>query len=366
LIPQSKRINQTGLNQTGFKTLNAPIKFGCRVFAVMRESSDIQSPFYQSLLKEGLVQNSNSMMNQSAPRKTHPVAALMQSATSAAETVRRALKGNGDGWGVVSYNDADQIVQHEVSLKAAHQDPAYQQSISKLIQSNPETALVHLLKNGAGRSPNANNLHPFVVGQWSGMLNGGVKGALMRAWKEIGGKYGSLAGAHPLGVTAGEAGLILFLGRLKERYGSVDTKQIGIENVKQVFAETVQELMVRSKGVFEIFENLLEEHPLPWDGKNLPQAAANFVFTDGDHLFAFRHGRTLYLGKAQDEQGRDVVMVTSEPTVPTGIASQVKWSEVPEDTVLSVTRDAVTGRLRISGLTIEKLVPVLPTLSALA
>jgi predicted glutamine amidotransferase len=349
------------LHKAGSITRNAPVQFGCRVFAMMRESSgssEVPSPFYNALLQEGLLHNPNSMVHQSAPRKSHPVAALMQSAVSAAETTRRALKGNADGWGVVSYNDQDQITQHDVSLKAAHQDPAYQQSVAKLIQSNPETALVHLLKNGAGRAPNPNNLHPFVLGQWSGMLNGGVKGALMRAWKEIGEKYGSIAGAYPLGATAGEAGLILFLGRLKERYGTVDTKHIGLEKVKQVFAETVQELLVRSKGVFEIFENLLEDNPLPWDGKVLPQAAANFVFTDGDHLFAFRHGRTLFLGKAQDEQGREVVMVTSEPTLPEGAAAQTKWTEIPEDTVISVLRNE-TGKLSVQGLPLEKAVPVL-------
>lgn len=349
------------IHKAGVITPNTPVKFGCRVFAVMRESSsaaNVASSFYQTLLDDGLLQNQNSLLHQSAPRKAHPVAGLMQSAVSAAETARRALKGNADGWGLVSYNDQDQITLHQVSLKAAHQDTAYPKSISKLIQGNPETALVHLLKNGAGRAPNPNNLHPFVVGQWSGMLNGGVKGALMRAWKEIGEKYGAMAGAYPLGATAGEAGLILFLGRLKERYGSVDTKQIGLENVKKVFAETVQELLVRSKGVFEIFENLLEDNPLPWDGKALPQAAANFVFTDGDHLFAFRHGRTLFLGKVQDELGRDVVMVTSEPTLPEGSSALIKWTEIPEDTVVSVLRHE-NGKLSVQGLPLTQAVPVL-------
>lgn len=328
-------------------------RFGCRLFAFMTESKS-PGPEQDRLVRELLLDNPNAIKLQSAPRVQHPLQWLFTNPISRMDILKRALKGNGDGWGVAAYPE-NAPVFHKVSMKAAHTDKQYDAAVGDLIQQHPRTFMVHLLKNGEGRSPDLRNLHPFVYQQWTGMLNGGLKGALRHAWKQINEQYGPVLGTVNQGTTSGEAGFYLFLGRMKEQYGTVNTEEIGLENVRQGFAQMAQEMLVRSQCIFEPFENVLEGGPY----LGAPKGSANFIFSDGQHVFAFRHGRTLFLGRRTLADGTHEVMVASEPSAPSSYTRGLVWTEIPEDTVVVLSRDK-NGRIGVTFNHLEEIVPPLP------
>ncbi|MBY0403199.1 MAG: hypothetical protein K2X66_04825, partial [Cyanobacteria bacterium] len=267
-------------------------------------------------------------------RPSSPVRDGITSPYDEEDLAQRPQKGNGDGWGVVSYR-GNLMTRRRVSLLPAHLDSSFDISVQDAIASRPKTMLVHLLKNGKDRLPNPWNLHPFVYENWSGMLNGGLKAINKGAFnQELHDSTFPILGELPKGTTAGEAGLYLFLGRLKKQFGTLSTDEIPFEQVEKVFGQTIQDIMAKSPPEFETFSD--PETGIQGTLESKP--ASNFVVTDGKTLLAFRHGRNLFVGRQVLPNGKSQYLISSEVLMPIPFQPPVKWLQVPEDTILSLTQ----------------------------
>jgi hypothetical protein len=164
-----------------------------------------------------------------------------------------------------------------------------------------------------------------------------------------------LVGSRPKGETPGELGLYMFVGRLLKEHGTSDVSQIGLDAATRTFAHLMKDLRTQAKqtalptGFRPFLQRLAGNRP---DAHTVaaaqrlthhPQTGLNFILSDGNHLLAFRSGRSLFIGeRALPGQPREV-LVTSEPLANSAATQGFRWQEVPEDTIVTVRRDATLG-----------------------
>ncbi len=334
--------NHFGVNDPKFGL--APFRFGCRL-SVYMSNDGVDPALSRSCLDAALLSNDNALKSQAKKRlKGHPLSSEF-CLTPQDEVQLRAKEGNQDGWGIANLDASfDSSGQWQVcgkSLMSADVDPGFdvagQLAMGATAPQKGRTVLAHLLKSPYDREPNLNNLHPFQVGQWIGMLNGSMRGFLKDLRQTVRDRYEALLGQSVKGSTASELALHYFVGKLKEQYGTANFSVIGTEQVRKTFESVITE--IRDKAL----EN--QDQMLP--GKKV---GLNFVMSDGDHTLGYRYGRSLFVAtRVNPETGKiQEAFLTSEPLKQEGAVAGFQWQEVPENHFVYLDRFVEKGSTHLN------------------
>jgi predicted glutamine amidotransferase len=334
--------NHFGVNDPKLRL--APFRFGCRL-SVYMSSDGVDPALSRSCLDAALLSNDNALKSQAKKRlKGHPLSSEF-CLTPQDEVQLRAKEGNQDGWGIANLDASfDSSGQWQVcgkSLMSADVDPGFdvagQLAMGATAPQKGRTVLAHLLKSPYDREPNLNNLHPFQVGQWIGMLNGSMRGFLKDLRQTVRDRYEALLGQSVKGSTASELALHYFVGKLKEQYGTSNFSVIGTEQVRKTFVSVLTE--IRDKAL----EN--QDQMLP--GKKV---GLNFVMSDGDHTLGYRYGRSLFVAtRVNPETGKiQEAFLTSEPLKQEGAVAGFQWQEVPENHFVYLDRVVEKGSTHLN------------------
>jgi len=94
--------------------------------------------------------------------------------------------GHRDGWGIGWY-DSQGYAKTCKSEKDATSDPAFEETVKKLSNIDPQITIGHLRKASDKATIAAENAHPFQLGNWLFAHNGGIHG--FRSSHEIDSHY---------------------------------------------------------------------------------------------------------------------------------------------------------------------------------
>lgn len=251
--------------------------------------------------------------------------------------------GNLDGWGIAYYaGSTPRIVRRG---RAAFQDLEFLTDAHE-IQSRIVVAHV---RRGTTGSATEENAHPFRVGRWVFAHNDGLPhfekiGPILEA------EVGTDLVRERIGQTDSELLFLWILTRIREEVPQAITGGAPLEASVRAVRCAVDRLvgLCRADGVQDL--------------------ALNFVLTDGAGLVASRYHRPLFVLErdrafvcevcrechchhcVSDEavdaasHGSRAIVVASEPI------TDEAWTEVPEGSILGVTRQAVLQRLALPGV----------------
>lgn len=331
------------MNCDRYFALHAPkLRFGCR-FSVYMSSEGVDPTLSRASLDSALLHNDNALKAQAKKRlKGHPLSSAF-CFTPQDEVQIRAKEGNQDGWGIVNLDLTRQWHICGKSLLSAETDSGFdaaaQTATNATSPQTGRTVLAHLLKSPYDREPNLNNLHPFQVGQWMGMLNGSMRGFLRDLRQTVKDRYEALLGKPVKGVTASELALHYFVGKLKEQFGTSDFSIIGSAQVRETFESVMTE--IRDKA--------LETQDQMLPGKKV---GLNFVMSDGDHTLGYRYGRSLFVAKRSNPETGKILeaFLTSEPLKEEAALKGFIWQEIPENHFVYLDRIVEKGS---TGLKVE-------------
>lgn len=273
------------------------LHFGCRMMAFINSKNPSQED--QDVRTDLLEDNQHSLKQQSKKG-----VCLEKSLNSS---------GNPDGWGIISYQEENNTPNIIKSPKPAYLDFDYIKTVKNF--NNGKILMAHIRKATAGEASDKNS-HPFTYKNWCFEHNGKVAAALSPEFQEnINGKYSQILNDKPKGKTDSESMFYYFLGRMKETYGTTNTKEIGIDKVKNIFAKSMTEL-VKDKS-----------------------ASCNVILSDGENIFALRKGHSLYLGEYTNKNKEKQYILSSETTDTLKAGNAVKWQEIPEENVLVISKN---------------------------
>lgn len=312
--------------------------FGCRQMAFMTEGNTL-SPAQKVLWQDALVENPNCLKAQSHKR-SHPLREGAVMPFHEEDLLNDPQDGNVDGWGFAAYVVRSKTpVEIQRSLAPACTDDGFDAAAKSLVAKGPRTMLAHLLnKLFPQRMLGEEDLHPFSLGNWTGMFNGVLTGGrspdLLKTLEQT---FYPLLGAKPKGTNSGERILLYYLGKLKQRFGTLDGELLSIPAMQQAFAETLRDFMSRSKPVYAPVAAGTEGGLMGLKGQVQDGPSCNYVVSDGQTLMAYRKGRRLYLNRHPGLKGRVGYVVSSEPFQPKQ-GGKLSWTELPEDHILTLTR----------------------------
>ena len=206
-----------------------------------------------------------------------------------------------DGWGIAVHdpNAGWNLRKHCVSASG---DPAFDAAVADAAGA---ILIAHVRKRTVG-AVSFDNTHPFRCGEWVFAHNGTLDHvAELRAAI-------ACAGAKPKGDTDSELLFAFLMDRLSSHRGAVGSRIV----TDMLLARAVQDLA----GMTSL-------------------GTATFVLSDGVVLYAYRHGRPLYLLERRSTNDRlDAILVASEP-----VTSGEEWTPIAERTLLVVWRRPSLG-----------------------
>lgn len=209
---------------------------------------------------------------------------------------------HADGWGIAVHNEGVGWKLTKRS-KSAGSDPEFDSAATDA----GALLVAHVRKRTVGAVA-LENTHPFRRGEWVFAHNGTVERVAELRSATV------RAGAKPTGETDSEV-LFTFL---MDRLGSHPSAHGSRFVTDMLLARAVEDLAgIPSLGT------------------------ATFVLSDGAVLYAYRHGRPLYLLErdAQDSGRLDAILVASEP-----VTADESWIPVPERALLAIWRRPRLGR----------------------
>lgn len=337
---------------TGHSFISAKrLQFGCRLMAFMTEEEK-PGPKQAAEILDFLIKNPNSLKAQSQGG-SHPSRDGVNSPKHEEDLMGLPQQGNPDGWGIAAFSPKLHV---ERGLSAAHQDPRFNTAAETAASRNPTVLMAHIRHSSFHGKPKAKDLHPFRLENWVSMLNGAMNSTANSAIKDaLSRLYGPLLGKLPRGKTSAETGLYYFLGKLKATYGHTDSAKLSRLQIQQAFAETIWDFCTNAK----LLPKPLQGEVMGLQGSVRLRPAANFVFSDGNILLAYRKGRKLYLSKQVSESGKHAFWVSSEPLQPENRKDKREWLELPEDHILTLSRTG-TGQIEPTLTPLECVAPGTP------
>lgn len=243
--------------------------------------------------------------------------------------------GNPDGWGISSYLKDSCKPRRVRSNKPAFNDLSFDKASEEMINAKPSIVMAHIrLASRECCDISAENVHPFVFDNWSFMHNGFMSGALSDEIQNIlNNSYFQILGKKPAGSTDSESSFYYFLGKLKERFGTTDSSSLKKEDIKAVFAESINDLVSMSQWNY----HSLNESMLEISGEVNVSPSCNFIVSEGRFLMAFCKGPKLYLGIKTYSNGSKEFVVSSE--VICMHDDSLKWLDLPENHILFLDKE---------------------------
>lgn len=273
--------------------------FGCRMMAFVNTSPSSETD--KKIREDFLINNPNSLKHLSK-KGVYSVHGLKK-------------LGHPDGWGIASYTQKSKKPKIQKSPISASFDFRYTKATNNLESQKPLITLAHI-RQASVSDANKNNCHPFVYKNWSFEHNGEIAGALSPKIKKlVDEKYAKLLGEKPKGKTDSEYAFYYFLGKLKETYGTTNTKKIGCENIRKTFAESISELTELSGKKYSI---------------------CTIIMSDGKNVFASRKGRSLFIGSYLNGNKKQYIL--SSEQIKQVKTTLIKWQEIPENFIVSIKR----------------------------
>ncbi len=162
---------------------------------------------------------------------------------------------NTDGWGLVYYNNG--IVVHR-GQPSAYLDSNYNIRANELAESGKSVALGHVRQRSSGATA-IPNPHPFVRGDWSFCHNGGLSKNLL---KEL------------IGTALSD-----YTPTVGNNWDDTDVVDSDLYMV-YILVNIVQNDGDVLSGIRDV-------------AKNLPSGQANFLLSNGEHIWAFKKGLPL-------------------------------------------------------------------------
>ena len=207
---------------------------------------------------------------------------------------------HGDGWGI-AVHDGELDWTLTKGSSSAGSDPAF-----GVATANAAGALLvaHVRRRTVG-DVSIDNTHPFRRGRWVFAHNGTIdRMAELRAAV-------ASADAMRAGHTDSELLFAFLMAQLAARPGALGSRFV----TDMVLARAVEDLA------------------------RMPSlGSANFVLSDGVVLYAYRHGRPLYLLERHSHGRLDAILVASEPAT-----ADEAWTPVPEGALLALWRRPWVG-----------------------
>lgn len=286
----------------------------------------------QALWRDCLEKSDTGLLAQSVPRTQKDGVVEPFSIEDLEGLLRRY--GNTDGWGMAVFSAQEGLTRIRQAEAANGKDSGFKAALKRLANLLPKTFLAHIraASPACHNKTDANN-HPFTYGPWAFMHNGFVPGAKSQA---IQAKIKTMFpdGTGPKGTTDSEASFYYWMGTLQKQYGTVDTETVGFALVRRSFAETLQALLTASEPEY------IKVNPaiMGLSGQMQTDPSLNFIASDGQHLLAFRKGEKLYLGKTLSPDGGITYLLSSEPVKPSPQQPAIQWLDIPEESIISLTR----------------------------
>lgn len=332
-IPEESNKGQSLINKTAYSSYQQKSQpaFGCRLmtFMVPQSAKGQQS---DEFIRQCLLESNNSLKNQA---KSHRNVRDGVNDAMTLEELSGVLneEGNPHGWGILGYLNNKLVGSPQKSIKSAETDPKYDKAVDTLIKEKPDIILAHI-RLDTSKKIAINNNHPFLNGAWSFEHNGTVfikdSEVLQDKLKEYQNKYNISA----KGTTDSEQCFNYFLGKLKDY--NVDTTVSGQDKslVLKAFADTIRDIKVNTRekdksltGTLTNLEGNIDYLPL-----------INFIASDGENVYAYRKGLNLFLGEYKLPNGQSDFIIASENIQPDGGTGKIKWIEIPNDTILSLSK----------------------------
>lgn len=261
-------------------------------------------------------------------------------------------KGNADGWGIVAYCKGYQTPLIVKSPYPAYSDPSYNWSINYLNLYQPQITLSHV-RQGTGGNNNTQNSHPFVYKNWSFEHNGNLQGIFKEPFRsKVFGRYAKSLGDSPKGKTDSEAVFYYFLGRMQETYGTTDTNRAGLENTVKIFAKSLLEVVDKEKeNHFKLYGSFND-----LKGRMDLSPSCDVIASDGENLYAFKKGHSMYLGRYINALGERQYIIAQEKTNTMRTGKPIEWLEIPEEHVVVISKNP-SGKYRPTMYPLTELVP---------
>ena len=220
-------------------------------------------------------------------------------------SLKSLAKINDDGWGIGYYDNNEAILLK--GIPPADQDQNYISSVEKVAGLKPKIIVAHIRKASSGCSDNVVNPHPF-------KRNKGGKDWLF-------GHNGTLAKNILIGLIGQE-----YLNKNLPNTCTYDPPDSWVDS-ELYFIFLLKHIEGNEWDVEKgIREAIFELDTVVSERKK----GFNFFLTDGDAIWSFRRGRSLYYYQ-QDSQYS--VVASAFPGSDKG-----EWQEVPEDSLVVMKR----------------------------
>ncbi len=213
---------------------------------------------------------------------------------------------NRNGWGIGYYVNGDAILVN--GILPAYQDPVYQEDVLTIAEMTPDIVVAHIRQAASG-CRNVKNPHPFVRNNkgkvWFFGHNGVINKKLLI--ELIGKEY---LDEHlpvicdydpPNSWVDSELYFIFVLKNINESSGNVE------EGIRSAIHQ-IKSKLGRGRGTL------------------------NFFLTDGDKLWTFRKGHTLYYYR--DPQNQYAIIASTPSDKKEG------WVDVPEYSLITVDKNS--------------------------
>lgn len=343
------------VNRFSNKNIKRKLSFGCRMMAFVKSGpSTVEDDIVRT---DCLAYSPKSLKAQSMPGLHHRNG-VSESYTREDFYKIYERKGNKDGWGIVGHVEGYKTPMIAKSPYAAGEDPSFITAAGYLNYYHPKITLAHVRLSTAGKTI-TDNCHPFVYKNWSFEHNGCLNSAKSKPVQEkVNGEYAKSLGTKPTGVTDSEAAFFYCLGRMKEQYGTNDTKQIGVENTAKSIASSLVELIDKDKNKLTKLDGSL----LDLKGHLDLSPSCSVVMSDGDNLYALRKGHSLYYGRYINSLGERQYIITSEKMNTNRAGRPIEWAEIEEEHMIVIAKQS-DGRYEPKSYALSELVPQYNTIS---